>query len=84
MGMEVLLQILLREWHILKPAKEIKTMAKISFTAAAKHFFGFREGKGLTDFAAELKQLTIEDKLEIAEGLRQNGIDCEDPVPSLS
>lgn len=51
-----------------------------SFIAAAREFFGFRPGTGLNDFAAEIKALTFEDKLEIAEGLRQNGLDCADPV----
>jgi len=51
-----------------------------SFTAACKTFFGFREDQKISDFAAELRELSPADKLEIAEGLRAVGIDCEDPA----
>lgn len=52
-----------------------------SFVAACKNFFGFKEGQTLSEFGAELKQLTHEDKMEIAKGLRDAGVDCEDPHP---
>ena len=51
-----------------------------SFVAACKNFFGFKEGQTLSEFGAELKTLTHEDKMEIAKGLRDAGHDCEDPV----
>lgn len=52
-----------------------------SFTAACKEFFGMKPGQSLQDFGKELKGLTYEDKKEIAEGLRQVGVDCDDPLP---
>lgn len=53
-----------------------------SFVAACKEFFGFKEGQTLTEFGAELKALSYEEKLEIAAGLRATGLDCEDPAPA--
>lgn len=45
-----------------------------SFTSAAKAFFGLKPDQSLRDFLAETQELTSEDKQEIAEGLKQNGI----------
>lgn len=50
-----------------------------SFAAACREFFGLRPGTGLSDFAAELKALTIDDKKDIAAGLRAIGMDVEEP-----
>ena len=55
-------------------------MAQKSFTAVCREFFGFKEGQTLTEFGAELKQLTHKDKLEIAEGLRAIGYDVAEVV----
>lgn len=52
-----------------------------SFTAACKEFFGYKPGQTLTEFGQELKALTHQDKLDIAAGLRQVGVDCDDPAP---
>lgn len=52
---------------------------KKSFAAACREFFGLRPGTGLGDFAAELKALSLDDKREIAAGLRASGMDVEDP-----
>ena len=38
----------------------------MGFTKAARDYFGLKEGQKLTDFAAELKQLSYEDKVELA------------------
>lgn len=51
-----------------------------SFISACKEFFGFKPGQKLSDFAAEIKALSPSDKAEIAQGLRDAGFDCEDPV----
>ena len=56
-------------------------MAQVGFIAAMRHFLGFREGRELTDFAAELKELTPKDREELVAGLRLNGIDCAEPLP---
>lgn len=50
-----------------------------SFVAACKDFFGFKQGQTLSDFSAELKELTYNDKMEIAAGLRNIGLPCADP-----
>lgn len=50
-----------------------------SFVAACKNFFGLKEGQSLTEFGQELKALSHEDKMEIAQGLRAVGEDCDDP-----
>ena len=42
------------------------TMENISFMAACKRFFGFKEGQGLTDFGAEIKAVSDKDRLELA------------------
>jgi len=51
-----------------------------SFTAACKAFFGFKEDQKISDFAAELRELSHAEKLELAAGMRAAGIDCEDPA----
>ena len=51
-----------------------------SFVSACKEYFGFKPGQKLSDFAAEIKALSASDKVEIADGLRNAGFDCEDPV----
>lgn len=51
-----------------------------SFVAACKEFFGFKPGQTLSEFSGEIKALTHNDKMEIAAGLRNIGIDCDDPV----
>ena len=50
-----------------------------TFTAACKDFFGFKDGQKLSEFAAELKALTPEDKQDIFEGFKAIGIECEPP-----
>lgn len=55
-------------------------MEQLSFVAACKRFFGFKDGQSISEFGRELKDLTHAEKLEIAQGMRAAGIDCEDPV----
>jgi hypothetical protein len=40
-------------------------MKQCSFVLACKEFFQFHQGQSLTQFAAELKQLTDEDKADL-------------------
>lgn len=53
-----------------------------SFTQACRTFFGFQPDQKLSGFAAEIKALSHKDKVEIADGLRKAGIDCDDPMPA--
>ena len=55
-------------------------MSQVSFAAACRTFFGLLPGQTLGEFGVELKTLTNEDRIEIAEGLRANGMDCADPI----
>ena len=55
-------------------------MAEKTFTAACREFFGLKPNQKLTEFGQEIKALSYEDKLEIAKGLREVGINCADPV----
>lgn len=41
----------------------------MTFMAAARKYFGFKEGQTLTEFSKEVKELTAEDRAEMAEGL---------------
>jgi hypothetical protein len=45
-----------------------------SFPAACRAYFGFKEGQGLTDFMAEIRELSPADKEEIAKGMKEHGI----------
>jgi hypothetical protein len=46
-----------------------------TLTVALKNYFGYREGEGLTGFAAEIKKLSNEDKEELKTMLKDEGID---------
>lgn len=41
-------------------------MEHCGFVVACKKFFGFKDGQTLKEFSEELKQLTIEDRKELA------------------
>ena len=41
-------------------------MIKKTPISVLREFFGYRQGKGLKDFAAEIKALSPEEKLELA------------------
>lgn len=41
-------------------------------TTVIKEYFGYREGQTLSDFAAEVKQLSDAEKLELAQGAARN------------
>lgn len=56
-------------------------MSRTSFVKAMKDFFGLLPGQTVSQFAAELKALSHEGKLDFAAGLRACGIDCADPEP---
>lgn len=51
----------------------METKKPETFVAAMKHFFGVREGQTLSEFSAELKALSPEERNFFAEGLRTNG-----------
>lgn len=51
-----------------------------AFGAACASYFGRHPNQTIAQFSAELKALTHADKLEIAEGMRKNGVDCLDPT----
>ena len=52
-----------------------------SFAGACREFFGMQPGQKIADFGAELKSLTHEDKVELAEGMRAStGWNISDPV----
>ncbi len=57
-------------------------MPQIGFVKAMKDFFGPLPGQNIMQFGAELRELSHEDKLEFAHGLRAIGIDCADPEQS--
>lgn len=44
-------------------------MTTTSFTKAAKDYFGLKDGQKVADFAAELRDLTEKDRVDLAEGL---------------
>lgn len=55
-------------------------MAQKSFIGGCREFFGFKPDQTLTEFGAEIKALSYEDKLELAQGLRDTGMDVADPA----
>lgn len=55
-------------------------MSQKSFIAACKDFFGFKPGQTLTEFGNEIKALSHEEKMDLADGMRKIGIDCADPL----
>lgn len=50
-------------------------MKKLSFLAACREFFGTKEGQTALEFAKEVRQLNDADRVEIAAGLLQHGIE---------
>lgn len=44
----------------------------MKFVEACRTFFGLKQGQSPMDFLKEIKQLTPEDRKEIAEGLSKN------------
>jgi hypothetical protein len=47
-------------------------MNEKTFMVACKEFFGFLPGQTLSDFSAEVKKLTEQDRKEMTPGLEQN------------
>jgi hypothetical protein len=46
--------------------------------AVLRKFFGYRPGEGLKDFGEEIKQLTQEEKMELAEpAARELGVELD-------
>jgi hypothetical protein len=51
----------------------------MTFAASCKKYFGLHEGQSLKEFSAELKCLTYEDKVEIADLLTAEGFPTDHP-----
>lgn len=49
-----------------------------TFMTACRNFFGLREGQKPIEFGKEIQALTNEDRVEIADGLRKNGIEIDE------
>lgn len=49
-----------------------------TFMTACREFFGLRDGQKPIEFGKEIQALTNEDRVEIAKGLRANGIDVDE------
>ena len=43
----------------------------MTFTKAVREYFGYKEGEKLTEFAQEIRALTDQDKLDLAQGLAE-------------
>lgn len=56
-------------------------MSQIGFVKAMKEVFGLLPGQTITQFGAELKALSYEEKFDFANGLRALGIECAYPEP---
>ena len=54
-------------------------MPQTGFLKAMLDYFGLRPGQTTLQFGAEIKVLSFEEKLDFANGLRGNGINCADP-----
>jgi hypothetical protein len=54
-------------------------MPQTGFVKAMKDFFGALPGQSVTQFGAELKALSHDEKLDFASGLRALGVNCADP-----
>lgn len=54
----------------------------MTLAASCKKYFGLREGQTLRGFSAELKDLTYDDKIEIALLLNEEGHPTDLPLPS--
>jgi hypothetical protein len=50
-----------------------------SFMGACKDFFGLLPDQTFLQFGKEVQQLSQDERIEIAQGLRKLGIDCDDP-----
>ena len=50
-------------------------MQIMSFTAACKHYFGYRQGQTLGEFMAEIKELTTEDRAYLTKLFPSIGIE---------
>ncbi len=53
---------------------------KVGFVSAMKSYFGLKEGQSISQFAAEIKDLTLKDKQEFHQMMVAEGIDCDPPV----
>lgn len=51
----------------------------LPFVTQCKEFFGMKPNETIGEFAKEIKELTDQDKMEIFEGFKKIGIECEPP-----
>lgn len=54
-----------------------------SLTARCNEFFGRHPGQSMSQFAAELKQLTPEDRQWFVNEFNKNGMPCEDTTAAV-
>ena len=50
-------------------------MQIMSFTAACKHYFGYKQGQTLGEFMGEVKELTTEDRVYFTKHFPSVGIE---------
>ncbi len=53
---------------------------KKGFIKAMLDFFGVAPGQSIMSFGGEVTKLPYKDKLEFFEGLKANGVDCQEPI----
>lgn len=51
-------------------------METMTFISACRKFFGLKDGQKLQDFAAEMRELTAQDRLDLIAMFRTVGIDA--------
>lgn len=51
------------------------TESKRTFTKTLKEYFGMKPGQQLSDFAVELRDLSEEDKIQLADGIENGTLD---------
>ena len=54
-----------------------------TFIARCREFFGYRAGTGMSDFVAELRALTQEDREELVRLFNESGMPTLMQVPSI-
>ena len=54
----------------------------MGFASACKQFFGLKPNQTMAQFAAELRELTPADKLELWEYFQTHGLPCDKPIGS--
>lgn len=53
-----------------------ETLRHCTFIVACREYFGIRQGQTLQQFAAEIRELTTEDKASLTQMFRSVGLDA--------